>query len=399
MKKITPRQLIIFYCIYSFAIKFLALPALLSTTSAQNAWIAALLGTVVELVLIFAVLNVLVIGNGSDIYSDLRTNTKFIGAKIIILFMMLLLLLQLFILSSQSYIILSQNLFTELNIHKFLVPLVIFGVLFCFMPARAIFRSGEIFYILIIVGIALSVFPALRNMNPSEITPIFGGGITPILRGFYQNLIYFESAAFLLIFSGDIKLQSDSGRNKQQASTNTMPDQAKDFRKKFMLTATLLGVFFVFFVFMFTSIFGPLAPTKDLAITNLTTYSEFLTQSGRLDWILVYIWTLLLLLRFGATFFAVFACIRYLFNAKHRAGYIGFSIALFLYLMWWLLVRTPDRLNDFTALVAPGIAVVFFVVPIACLVNALILKWRNKNKNKNKKESENTAPKQKEATS
>jgi len=359
----------------------------------------AAIGTVLELIILFLAITVLTMNQHSDIYSDLRTNTKFIGAKIIILFMMLLLLLQLFILSSQSYIILSQNLFTELNIHKFLVPLVIFGVLFCFMPARAIFRSGEIFYILIIVGIALSVFPALRNMNPSEITPIFGGGITPILRGFYQNLIYFESAAFLLIFSGDIKLQSDSGRNKQQASTNTMPDQAKDFRKKFMLTATLLGVFFVFFVFMFTSIFGPLAPTKDLAITNLTTYSEFLTQSGRLDWILVYIWTLLLLLRFGATFFAVFACIRYLFNAKHRAGYIGFSIALFLYLMWWLLVRTPDRLNDFTALVAPGIAVVFFVVPIACLVNALILKWRNKNRNKNKKESENTAPKQKEATS
>ncbi|MCL2850837.1 MAG: GerAB/ArcD/ProY family transporter [Firmicutes bacterium] len=391
MKKISTRQLIIFYCIYSFAIKFLALPAILSGESVRNAWVIALIGTVFELLVIFAVLNVLVIGAGSDIYSDLRSNTKFVGAKLVVLLMLGLLLLQLFILASQSYIILGQNLFTELNIHKFLIPLVIFGAAFCFLPARAFFRSGEIFYLLIIIGIALSVFPALRSMNPGEITPLFSGGFMPILRGFYHNLIYFESAAFLLIFSGDIQQGCPA---KAQGENQPIPfKNPKEFITKFMLVAGLVGAFFVFFVFMFTSIFGPLGPTKDLAITNLTTYSEFLTQSGRLDWILVCIWSMLLLLRFGATFFAVFACLRYIFNVKHRAGYIGFSVALFLYLMWWLLVKTPDRLNDFIVIVAPAIAILFFTVPVVCLINALILKKRNSGK-KDKKQKSDSATKE-----
>ena len=375
VKKITGRQLVIFYCIYSFAIKFLSLPSLLSGEAGHNAWIAALIGTLMELLVLFAVLCVLVIGQGSDIYSDMRTNTKFVGAKFVVLCMLALFLLQLFILAAQSYVLLSQNLFTELNLHKFLAPLVIFGVLFCFMPARAIFRSGEIFFILVILGVALSVFPALTQMRPSEVTPIFGGGFLPILRSSYLNLIYFESAAFLLVFSGDIN-QRGTARGMQE----TQPPiyNPKRFIGRFMMIAGGVGFFFVFFVFMFTSIFGPLGTTKYLAVTNLTTYSEFLTQSGRLDWLLVCIWALLLLLRFGATFFAAFACVRYLFNVKHRAGYIGFSIALFLYLMIWLLVRTPARLNDFVLLAAPAIAVLFFLVPLACFVNALILRRRKK---------------------
>ena len=340
------------------------MPGLLSSGAGRDAWIVALVGSAIELGILFLVLNVLTIGKGSDIYSDLRANTTFIGAKFLVILMLAMFLLQLLILTSQSYLFLNEHLFSNtLNIHKFIVPLMLFGIFFCFMPARSFFRSGEIFYIVAILALALSVLPSLPQMRPSEITPMFGGGAAPIFKTLFHNLIYFESASFLLVFSGDIKVE-------------------KNFRRNFMITAGIVALFFVFFVFMFTSLFGPIADIKNVAIANLTLHSSFLTQSGRLDWILICVWLLLLLIRFGVTFFATFACIRYLFNIKHRAGYIGFGIATIIYLLFYFLFADKSSLDSFIRTVAPGVAALLIFIPIACFVNALILKRRNGSKTK-----------------
>lgn len=360
MKKISTRQLIIFFCIYSFSIKFLALPQLLSQTAGRDAWVAAAIGTVLELLILFAILNVLVIGNGSDLYSDLRHNTTWVGGKSVITLMLVLFLLQLFILISTSYSMVTQNLFHDMTLQTFLIPLVLFGMLFCFVSARAIFRSGEIFYLLIILGLILSVVPALTQMRPAEVTPMLENGAQPLFNGVYKNLIYFESASFLLIFSGDVKI-------------------TKDFKKKFMTVATLVGLAFVFFVFMAVALFGTLAPYKEAAIANLTVYSSFLTQGGRIDWILICIWLLLLLMRFGVTFYCVFACIRYLFNLKHRAGYIGLGIAATLWAVYTFAIITKTRLDDFVVVAAPAIATLVLLIPLVCFVNALVLKRRARN--------------------
>ncbi|MCL2570307.1 MAG: GerAB/ArcD/ProY family transporter [Firmicutes bacterium] len=363
LKKISTRQLIIFFCIYSFSIKFLTLPQLLSRGAGNDAWISALVGTIIELLLIWLVLNVLVKGRDSDIYSDLRNKLTGVGAKSIILLMFLLLGLQLLILMWTSFTLTNENLFASINKHLFILPLLVFGVLFCFVPARAIFRSGEVFYILIIVALALSVLPVIPQMRPAEVTPILANGFGPILNTVYRNLIYFESVAFLLIFSGDIKLD-------------------KDFKKKFMSIAALIGIFFVFFVFMFQSLFGPLAEYKSIAIANLAIYTKFLTQGGRLDWVLICIWLLLLLLRFGVTFFASFACIRYIFNLKHRAGYIGFGIAISLYFIFLFVLNTKTRLDNFIITVAPVIAAIFILIPLISFLCAILARSKKKTSRK-----------------
>ena len=357
MTKITARQLIIFYCIYSFSIKFLTLPQILSQGSGRDAWIAALLGTVLELALLFLTLKVLENGKGSDIYSDFRANTTFIGAKAFAIVLFSIFFFQLFILANTSFTLLSDSLFAELNKHLFIIPLVLFGTLFCFSQAQAIFRSGEIFYLLIILGLVLSVIPVIGQIRPSEVTPILSNGFMPVLNTTYNNLIYFESTALLLVFSGDIKME-------------------KKFKRNFMTVASIVGLFFVLFVFMFYALFGPLAPTKTMAVANLSTYSSFLTQGGRLDWILICIWLLLLLLRFGITFYCAFASIRYIFNIKHRAGYISFSLALAVYLLFIFIFVYDSRLQGLIATLAPAVAALFFLVPLTAFINSTILKRR-----------------------
>ena len=362
MKKISSRQLIIFYCIYSFSIKFLMLPSLLAKTAGKDAWISALAGTLLELTILFIALTVLTRNQDTDIYSHLRgenPRTKVVRSamgKVVIFAMLAVFLLQLFILVNQTFHLLNENLFDKVSVRYFSIPLLLLGMFFCFMPARAIFRSGEVFFVFIIIGIALSVFPAITRINASEILPIFNNGVSPSVKAFYMNVIYFESAFFLLMFMGDIKIE-------------------KHFRKKLMITATILGLFFVFFVFMFYSLFGPLAPLKNTAVSNLTVYSSYITNNGRLDWVIVTMWLLLLFLRIGVTFYCAFACLRYITHLKHRAGYLSACLAIFVYLLSTFIFATTQDLTRFMGAILWLIAALYVIVPVLLL----ILGGRKKN--------------------
>ena len=366
-KKITSRQLIIFFCIFSFSIKFLSLPQILSGDAGRDAWLSALFGGILEFGLLFLALTVLERRQNSDIYTDFKKTTTFAGAKLFALLILTVFIVQIFIIIATMFDLLTDSIFTSLNHHKFIIPLVLLGVMFCFMPSRAIFRSGEIFYILVALGLILSILPALGQMEPRLVTPVLENGLWTPLRGTFRNLIFFESVAFLLIFSGDVEI-------------------TKHFKRKFMTTASLLSAFFVFFVFMTYSIFGPLSPEKGIAITDLTIYSAFLTQGGRLDWILVCIWLLLLLLRFGVTFFAIFMSVKYILGVKDSsskgwAGGVGLGIAVSIYLTYILLFKSADRLDAFTTAMTIPIAVLFFVIPIGAFIVGLILFKKEKSNN------------------
>lgn len=274
--------------IYSFSIKFLSLPALLSQTAGKDAWISALIGTVIELAILFPIL--LFVSRG-------KLNIEKFTIILLPIF-----LFQVLILTNQTFNLLNDNLFDKVNRNLFSIPLLLLGVFFCMMPSRAIFRSGEVFFVFIIIGVVLSVFPAITSINAKEVLPIGSSGAGSIFLAVAKNLIYFEAFLFLLIFKGEIHV-------------------APHFCKKFMTTAVLVGVFFVFFVFMFTSLFGPLAPTKDIAITT-----SFI---GRLDWLLVTSWLLLILLRFGITFFCAYKCVKNIIPAK-SSGIVTAGIAVVL---------------------------------------------------------------------
>jgi spore germination protein KB len=334
------------------------LPSLLATGAGRDAWIAALVGSILELAILFLVINVIT-RNNDDMYASLRRTTTWAGAKFVMVLILAVFVLQLLILMQQSFMILNENLFANLHRQTFVIPILFFGVLCCFVEARSIFRSGEIFFMLIVVAFALAVFPAIPQMRPSEVLPILDDGFAPVLGAVFRNLIYFESAAFLLVFGGDAEIK-------------------KNFKRNFMIWASLVSLFFVFFVFMFTSLFGVLAPIKSVAIANMTLHSSFLTQSGRFDWFLVCVWLLLLLVRFGVTFFGAFVCIKNLFNVKRKAGYIGFIIAVALWAVFTFAFQTKASLNNLVGTLVIPIAVLFFLIPLFCFIGTLI-KRRAKN--------------------
>jgi hypothetical protein len=339
------------------------LPSLLAKTAGADAWISAVFGSAAELILLFISLTVLELNKDKDLYGTLRGGQKggafrTCFAKVLILLMISIFLLQIFIILDQTFHLLNDNIFEKFPIYYFSVPILLLGIFFCFMPERAIFRSGELFFIFILFGIALSVFPAVIRIDPAEVLPAFKNGATPSFNAFYKYLIYFESAFMLLSFCGDIKIE-------------------KNFRGKFMAVAAGVSIFFVFFVFLFSSVFGPLAPIKNMAVTNLTVYSSYFTGSGRLDWVLVTIWLLLLLLRFGITFFCAYTGLRYITGIKHRAGILGTSLAVFIYCISAFVFTTSRNLDRFTSAVPWLAAGLLVVLPLIIFAVSLFEKRKD----------------------
>jgi|GEM_PF-2420170 len=286
MKQISTRQLIIFYFIYSFSIKFLTLPSLLAQTAQSDAWISALIGCLIELLVLFLTLLYINSSRAPRPPKPLK--------RILLLFALAVFAYELYILFNHTYQLLDHNLYDHIPYYLFIIPMLLLALFFCSQSTQAIFRSGEIFFIFILVGTAIAVFPALTHLTlPTPPTLNFPN----IFRATFQNIIYFESSLFILVLCGE----KNSFKNHAFENGRIL---------KTILAATLLALFYVFFVFMFVNLFGNLAPLHPNAITSLTLHSSYATTTGRFDWVLLTIWLLLLLLRFGLTAFCAWQCIK-----------------------------------------------------------------------------------------
>jgi hypothetical protein len=314
MKKINTRQLIIFYLIYSFAIKLLKLPSLL------DGWLTAALGMLIELAVLFVVLLAI----------ERKGNVKVLMPLLFLFF-----LLQVLITLAHTNFLLGRTLYEDLNKHMFIIPMILLGAVFVFSKTRAVFRSGEIFYILIAIAVVLAVLPAIPKVDITETVP------TLDFRNLLDNLIYFEGALILLMFGGEV-------------------DIGKNFKRNFMGWALFGAVVFVAFVFFYNSLFGPLASLRPLGIVDVTGQNAYLAQNFRLEWIIVCVWLLLLSIRFGVLFHGCFLAVR---SKKVHSAFFAIPLAVLVYLLFLFLpLESVHR-----ALTIP-IAIFIFAVPLLFLI-------------------------------
>jgi len=330
MKTINTRQLLIFYFIYSFAIKFLMLPAFLSVDAGRDAWIAAGIGALIELALLFIILMVV----------ERKRNVKVLMPLMLAFF-----LIQALITLAHMNSLLGLTLYENLSKHMFIIPMLVLGIFFVFSKTRAIFRSGEIFYILILIAIFLAVLPALWKVDAREVLPVLGGGLGPVLRSVYNNLIYFEGALVLLMFQGEVRIK-------------------KNFKRNFMIWASAGAIVFTAFVFFFYALFGPLGGLRQLGIVDVTGQNSYLAQNIRIEWIIVCVWILLLLIRFGVLFYCCFAAIkRITCTKKIHPAWIAFPLAIIVYI-GFMFIPLAGMLG---ALRLP-ITIFYFTVPLLFLL-------------------------------
>jgi spore germination protein KB len=340
------------------------LPHSLSGGSYRDAWIAALIASIFEIVFLYIAITAMRLWQDKDIYAGLKNKVTPIGAKIVLGVLMLFFLLQSIITIKITNHLLTSTLYEDLGVHTFTIPLLLVGVFFCYSQTRAVFRSGEIFAFLVILALGLALLPSLGKSTPSEVLPMLDNGFRPLFGGIYKNLGFIESSMFLLMFSGSVKIE-------------------RGFTRKFLISAGLGALVFVGFVFLFTTVFGPLAESKPLAIVNLTQVSSYISQNGRVEWIMVCVWLILLIMRFGVTFYCAFAAIRYVIGTRNcldrwQPAAIAIPLAVVMYIIHAVLIVSLKDMEGLLNALSPVLLAFYIIIPAFFLILSLV-KRRGKN--------------------
>lgn len=268
------RQLCTGYFLYSIGIKVLTLPATLANQAGNWAWVSAIIGVVFEIALVLI---------ASLILKFTKTHHR--AFRILCWLLIPLIIAGIGVTVVQIYHIAFTNLFTNLGITVLVITLIALGLFFLTRKPRAVFRSGEILKLFFVLGLILAIIPTLYNIKV-DWQDLVKGDASQILPTTASNLLFFETATFVLAFGSETRKT-----NRELCKLN--------------LTALLCGVGYAVFMVLFVLLFGGLSRHQTMGLVDMTTASQFITNSGSLDWLIATSILATLILRFGVQLVAV----------------------------------------------------------------------------------------------
>ena len=189
-------------------------------------------------------------------------------------------------------------LFDDINWLYFIAPLLTLLGYIAYKNLRTIARSVEIFFLIILIGISLSMFLSLDRIDIANLFPLLPDSPVPILHSIARCSFSFGDFLLLTIFMGKIEL-------------------GKKSIKKIYFYIIGAIMFVVQFYLLFIAIFGDTAISQNLALSELSLSSTRPATIGRLDWMTIIIWTITLILQAGILLYCCKICLEIVFHFKN----------------------------------------------------------------------------------
>lgn len=156
------------------------------------------------------------------------------------------------------------------------LPFFLLSAFLCTKNEKAIGRSADLCMPIFLFSFFGLIFMAMGEADFSELLPAFGTSAKSDFKGFYQSLVHFSDAPLVLPLLSSYKYQKGDGKKITAAYAGG-------------------GGFVLLFLAVFYGVFGPLAPRETYAFDKIARYFTALDVVGRVDLILVYMITVVLL--------------------------------------------------------------------------------------------------------
>lgn len=284
-QSINLRQLCIGYFLYSISIKILTLPSALAQGAGGWAWLSAGLGVAFEIATVALATLIL---KFTDSRKPFFRGLCFVLVPCIIA--------ELWVNCLQIYHLAYTDLFTNLSMLIFIITLLLLAGFFLTRQPRAVFRAGEIVWLLFAFGLVLAIAPTLYNLR-ADWSQLVVGDWRSVFATAGGHLLFFESASFVLVFGSETKKTGDELR-------------------KINWTALACGLGYFAMIILFIILFGTMAVHKTMGLVEFTSASQFLTTTGSLDWLITIAVLSVLVLRFGVQLVAIVTLIKRGLNRK-----------------------------------------------------------------------------------
>ena len=243
---LTGRQCALFCSVMIFASKLLVLPSLLYSSNNAGGILSVILIFLLEFIFLLFLIKIKKKNKNISFFNFFENKIGKIFTKIIIFLLFLFFLLKAIYLLQESFSFLKRSLYTESTIAIFLVCILPPVTAFAYKSLKAMGRTLEIFYVLIIALIAVCLLVCVVSSDNLSLSVITSNGFDGFLEATYRYTFWFGDLLFFMYIID--KVQFDEKTPKQLIGYTLF---------SFIL---VLGVFVVYFItFQTTSFAHPYA--------------------------------------------------------------------------------------------------------------------------------------------
>lgn len=276
-KTISTNQTGLIYCIFTIALKLSALPSLMFSYAGNDSYVACLIALIIDMLATLIVIGI-IIKHPDKSFKQLITETfgKIISVVIHSLLVIYFLAKCVLVLQElHDYFI--ATLFEELNPVYFLIVLGLIILYATFRNYRVIGRTIELVFWPTMFALFFTLLFPIEDMQIEKLLPIFEQGPYPIYKAISRTTFAFGDYMIFIPLMSNIKIVKNS--------------------KKTLTLYTLgtVGFIFSFFV-IFVGCFGKYAISQTLALGELPLHNTTPETIGKLEWLTISIWTIILLI-------------------------------------------------------------------------------------------------------
>lgn len=156
------------------------------------------------------------------------------------------------------------------------LPFFLLSAFICVKDEKAIGRSADLCMPIFLFAFFGLIFMAFGETDFTELFPMFGTPAGENFKGVYHSFVHFSDMALMIPLLGAYRYEKGDG-------------------KKIVGAYAGGGAFVLLFLAVFYGVFGALAPRETYAFDKIARYFSALDVVGRVDLLLVYLITVVLL--------------------------------------------------------------------------------------------------------
>ncbi len=355
-QQITDRQTGMFVAMGIVSLKLLILPAILSQYTIKYSYLSIILGLIVDFV--FLMFTLWVIKKHPNFnFNQLIENVFGKASKHILNFILFIYFLIKGVLTvKETHNYFNETLFESISWLFFVIPIMMLMFYVIIKDLKTLARSVECFFLLIAAGVVLTFLLPISDVDFSNLLPLFGKGSEQTIVSLFYCNFSFGDYFVLFMLMGKIKLKQNSS-------------------KKILIYVLVTDLIVVLFYLVFVAMFGQIGVNQSLAISDLPLHALTSSAISRLDWIIIILWTIILIFQAGILFAMSSTCL--LESLKLKSKYVAASVVILIVfaILYYFYLDLEGMINFVTSLpFAIVSAVVQVVYPVMVLIAGFVLK-------------------------
>lgn len=275
-KTISTNQACLILCVFTISLKLSALPAIMFSYAGNDGYISCLIALAFDFIGAIIIINIMHKHPDKTFFQLITERLGKVIAIIIHSLLLLYFLMKCILILQELHDYFIATLFEELNPIFFIIVL---GLLIMFSASknfRTIGRMIQLIFWPTVVTISFSLIFPINDLQIEKLLPIFEQGFNPIYLGISRTTFAFGDFMILLPMMGHITFEKNS-------------------KKKLLIYMSSTLSFVLNFFIIFIGSFGDFSGSQTLALSELPLHNTTPATIGKLEWLTLTIWTIILL--------------------------------------------------------------------------------------------------------